>query len=190
MEQQLVSTTRGQAAALPATRTFGLGVVVAVAYFIAARLSLSLLTEPDGVATFWPAAGIASGALIALGPRRRLAVAIAVRAATLAANLLADRTLPGAVLFAICNAGEAIVIGGILHHYFGSPFRLDSTRSVVALFLAAALGTAMSGVGGTAANALFHNSGTPLLTTWQNWFAADALGVVTIAPVIIGLVHL
>jgi len=30
-------------------------VVVAVAYFLSARLSLVLLEEPDGVAVFWPA---------------------------------------------------------------------------------------------------------------------------------------
>ena len=33
------------------------GIAVAGAYFLAARLSLALLTKPDGVAVFWPAAG-------------------------------------------------------------------------------------------------------------------------------------
>ena len=46
----------------------GLAAGVAVAYFFAAQLSLGLLTKPDGVAVFWPAAGISSGVLIALGP--------------------------------------------------------------------------------------------------------------------------
>ena len=40
---------------------------VALAYFFAARLSLALLEPVDGVAVFWPAAGVASGILIALG---------------------------------------------------------------------------------------------------------------------------
>src|SRR2546421_12583212 len=40
---------------------------VGFAYFLAARLSLYLLREPDGVAVFWPANGVAAGALIALG---------------------------------------------------------------------------------------------------------------------------
>ncbi|MFZ1106263.1 MAG: hypothetical protein WAN86_25945, partial [Hyphomicrobiaceae bacterium] len=52
--------------------------VVGMAYFLAARLSMALLTMPDGVAAFWPAAGIAAGAMIALGPAGRLPVAIAV----------------------------------------------------------------------------------------------------------------
>ena len=48
-----------------------LSVGVALAYFVAARLSLALLEPVDGVAVFWPAAGVASGILIALGPAAR-----------------------------------------------------------------------------------------------------------------------
>ena len=40
-------------------------VAVALAYFVAARLSLLLLAAD--VAVFWPAAGISAGTLIALG---------------------------------------------------------------------------------------------------------------------------
>src|SRR2546422_8445736 len=41
-----------------------LAVGIGSVYILAARLSLSLLT-PDGVAVFWPAAGVAAGAPIA-----------------------------------------------------------------------------------------------------------------------------
>ena len=44
-----------------------LAVAVFVAYFLAARLGLSLQTQPDGVAVFWPAAGLAAGILIGFG---------------------------------------------------------------------------------------------------------------------------
>ena len=39
-----------------------LAVAVAISYFLAARLSLALLTKPDGVAVFWPAAGVSARA--------------------------------------------------------------------------------------------------------------------------------
>src|SRR5689334_15428702 len=86
----------------------GLCLAVAITYFFAARLSLDLLTKPDGVAAFWPAAGIASGTLIALGPSARLPVAVGVTLATVVANALADRNIAGSLVFASCNAGEAI----------------------------------------------------------------------------------
>src|SRR5262245_17147322 len=88
----------------------GLVVTVAIAYVAAARLSLALVTMPDGVAAFWPAAGIAAGAMIALGPAARLPVAIGVVAATILANVTGDRHLPAAVVFAVCNAGESLLI--------------------------------------------------------------------------------
>src|SRR4029453_1595369 len=49
---------------------------------------LRLFARPENVAVFWPAAGVASGILIALGPRRRFSMAAAVFVATAIANLL------------------------------------------------------------------------------------------------------
>src|SRR3977135_3223371 len=74
-----------------------LTIAVGIAYFLAARLSLALLTQPDGVAVFWHAAGVAAGVLFALGPSARLPVAAGAIAATIVANLLGDRTLWSAV---------------------------------------------------------------------------------------------
>ena len=51
--------------------SIALTVVVGIVYFLAARLSLALLTKPEGVAVFWPAAGVSAGVLIALGSRAR-----------------------------------------------------------------------------------------------------------------------
>ena len=98
---------------------------VGIVYFLAARFSLSLLTKPDGVAVFWPASGVAAGALIALGPRAKWPVAIGAAAATIAANLLGDRSFAGAVTFALCNAGEAMLAAGLIERQFGSGFALD-----------------------------------------------------------------
>src|SRR5690349_13679619 len=101
------------------TRSIGLAAAVGIVYFLAARLSLLLLTKPDGVAVFWPASGIAAGVLIALGPRARLPVAAGAIVATIIANLMGDRTLSGAAVFALCNAGEALLMGSLIDRYFG-----------------------------------------------------------------------
>jgi integral membrane sensor domain MASE1 len=85
-----------------------LAVVIGSVYILSAKLSLSLLT-PDGVAVFWPAAGVAAGALIAFGPRARWAVVAGTMAATIVANLLGDRNLLSSIVFALCNAAEALL---------------------------------------------------------------------------------
>ena len=164
-----------------------LAVVVCGLYMLSAKLSLSLLT-PDGVAVFWPAAGISAGALIAFGPQARWPVVAGTMVATVLANLLGDRNLSSSLVFALCNAGEALLAAGLIQYYFGSPFSLDQLRHVLGLLGAAIVATAVSGVGGALGFAFFHGAEATIFDTWQNWFASDALGIVTIAPLVIGLV--
>src|SRR5258706_13072713 len=100
-----------------------LAVVIGSVYILSARLSLSLLTS-DGVAVFWPAAGVAAGALIAFGPRARWAVVAGTMAATIVANLLGDRNLLSSIVFALCNAGEAPLSAGLIERFSSSPFNV------------------------------------------------------------------
>jgi PAS domain S-box-containing protein len=168
-------------------RLFGLAVVVGIAYFLAARLSLLLLTKPEGVAVFWPAAGVSAGTLIALGRAARWPVAAGTMVATIVANLMGDRNIWSATAFALCNAGEAILAAGLIQHYFGSNFNLDRLRHVLGLLGAATIATAASGVGGTLAYIFLQSPTAPILTTWYHWFASDGLGIITVAPLVIGL---
>jgi signal transduction histidine kinase len=150
-----------------------LAVEIGVVYFLAARLSLALLTKPEGVAVFWPAAGISAGALIALGPRARWPVIVGTTAATIVANLLGDRNLWGAVFFALCNAGEAVLAAWLIGRFFGAAFTLRKLGDVMGLVAAAIVATALSGVGGAIAFRLFHSSA--------------GLGIIAVAPLLIEL---
>src|SRR5262245_35631032 len=175
--------------------SIGLTVAIGVAYFLAARLSLFLQTQPDGVAVFWPAAGVSSGILIALGRDVRWplavvrwSVAVGVIAATIAANLTSDRTIWAYSAFALCNAGEALLVAWLITRYVGRDFSLARMRHVTAFLGAAIVGTAISGVGGTLAYKLLHSPDVPALITWRHWFASDAMGIITVAPLMIWLV--
>jgi PAS domain S-box-containing protein len=167
-----------------------LTVAVALAYFLTARLSLALLEPIDGVAVFWPAAGVASGILIALGSAARWPVVVGVVAATIAANLLGDRNIWNAVFSAVANAGEAVIVAGLIHRFCGSPFELNELRRVLALFAATVVGTSLSGIAGTVGFVLFQGSAASALVTWLHWFSSDALGTIAVAPLAIGLAAL
>lgn len=167
--------------------SIGLAVAVGVAYFLAARLSLFLLTKPDGVAVFWPAAGVSSGILIALGRDVRWPVALGTMAATIAANLTGDRHVWSSFVFALCNAGEALLAAWLIERYFGADFSLGRLRHVLGLLVAAMVATAVSGVGGAAAYKLLHSPHAPFLLSYVHWFASDAIGIVTVAPLVIGI---
>ena len=167
--------------------SIGLAAAVGLAYFLAAQLSLRLLILPAGVAVFWPAAGISSGALIALGPRARWPVAAGAIAATIVANLMGDRNIWASIAFALCNAAEALITAGLIQHYFGTIFSLGRLPHFLGLLAAAVVGTFISGIGGAVAFKLFHSPAVPMLTTWWQWFASDGLGIVAVAPLLIGL---
>jgi signal transduction histidine kinase/CheY-like chemotaxis protein len=167
-------------------RALGLAVGVGIAYFLAARLSLELLTKPDGVAVFWPAAGVAAGVLIGMGRSARLPVVAGVIGATVAANMLGDRNIWSAIVFALCNAGEALLVATLIDRFFGLPFGLERLHHVIGLIAAALAATAISGIGGTLGYVFFHTTAPPL-TIWQHWFASDAIGVIAVAPLLLEL---
>ncbi len=167
-----------------------LAVAVALAFFVAARLSLALLGPTDGVAVFWPAAGVASGILIALGPAARWPVVLGVVAATIAANLLGDRNIWSSVFFAVANAGDTVIIAGLIHRFCGSPLQLNELRRVLALFAATVAGASLSGIAGTVGFVLFHGSTASPPVIWFHWFSSDAIGNITVAPLAIGLASL
>ena len=160
---------------------------VGVAYFLAARLSI-LLTTQSGVAEFWPAAGVASGTLIALGRTARWPVVIGVIAANIPANLAGDRGVLSSTIFSLSNAGEALLVAWLIERYVGPDFSLGRLRHVLGLAAAAILGTAVSGVGGTLGYKLAYNPSDPAMAVWQQWVASDAIGIIAVAPLVIGLV--
>ena len=161
-----------------------------MAYFATARLSLALLEPIDGVAVFWPAAGVASGILIALGSAARWPVVLGVMVATIVANLLGDRDIWSSLFFAAANAGEAVIIAGLIHRVCGSPFELNELRRVLALFAATAVGTSLSGIAGTLGFVLFHGSAASPPVIWFHWYSSDAIGTIAVAPLAIGLASL
>jgi PAS domain S-box-containing protein len=186
LSQEVHRRTRADTT-LPWIGAIGLAIAVGIAYFVAAHLSLALLAKPDGVAVFWPAAGVSSGVLIALGREARLPVTSGVMVATIIANLMGDRNVWSATAFAFCNAGEALLTAWLIERYFGSSFGLDRLRHILGLLAAAVVATAASAIGGTVAFELFHSPTAPIWTIWQHWFASDAVGIITVAPLVIGL---
>ena len=183
-----VATTR----CISSERTFAawppwaLTIAVTIVDFLAARLSLALLDKADGVAVFWPAAGVATGFLVAFGPIVRWPVVIGVVAATFAANLLGDRNVASTTFFAVANVGAP-------HRrraHPASPWRAVRTnelRRSLDLFGATIVAALATGVVGTFGFMFFHASTSSALTIWRHWVVSESLGTITVAPLVIGL---
>jgi signal transduction histidine kinase len=78
-----------------------------------------------------------------------------------------------------------VLVAWLVERHFGSDFKLSKLRNVFGLAAAAVMATAISGIGGAITFRLFHSTTTPVMTTWQHWFASDGLGIITVAPLLI-----
>jgi signal transduction histidine kinase len=107
--------------------------------------------------------------------------------ATVATHLIIKDPLWAGVALGLCNGAEALIIAGLIHHYFGTGFNLVRLRYVFGLLAATVAATIVSGIGGAVTYRLMRGPSAPMFNTWQHWFASDAIGIIAVAPLVIGL---
>jgi PAS domain S-box-containing protein len=166
--------------------SFGATAGIGLAYFMAARLGLALRANPEGVAFFWPAAGVAVGALITLGPSAWLPGSVAIGIASAASNLSMGRSTWLVLTFALVNVAQALFTVWLIERWFGRAIKLEDVRQVLGFVVASAVGAAIVAVGAAGPVALFEAAGSPL-PVLRLLFVGCLMGVVTVAPVLIGL---
>jgi len=127
--------------------SFGATAGIGLAYFMAARLGLALRANPEGVAFFWPAAGVAVGALITLGPSAWLPGSVAIGIASAASNLSMGRSTWLVLTFALVNVAQALFTVWLIERWFGRAIKLEDVRQVLGFVVASAVGAAIVAVG-------------------------------------------
>jgi PAS domain S-box-containing protein len=162
-----------------------LAIAIGIAFFLTARLGLALRVQV-GVVIFWPAAGIAVGALIALGPKARLPVVAAVIISMTACILMAGRSPWLAIALGLATAGEALLTAWLIERWFNGIFKLEDVPQVLGFLLACAVSAAI-GTTGAAIVIRFVEPTTFPPDVWWLWFASCSLGIITVAPLLIGL---
>jgi PAS domain S-box-containing protein len=182
---------QGEFPAAEHTRRSWIGLVtftiaLGAAYFLVAHLSL-LLVAKVGAVIVWPAAGISAGALIGLGRDARWPVAVATGTATIVAALMSGRPAWISIIFSLCTVGEALLISWLIEHNFGRFFNLGRFRHVLGFLAAVVVGAGVTAGGATLAK-LIDNSNQPIWITWEQWFFGDLVGLIAVAPFLIGLI--
>ncbi|MDO9711531.1 PAS domain-containing protein [Paracraurococcus lichenis] len=157
-----------------------------LAYLLAALLGHALTLRPVAVASVWPAAGLYLAALLLAPPRRWPPLIGAAAAANLAADVLVMGRPPLLVLgFVLANALEVLAGAALLRLLLRGrrPQPGLRLRDTVALGAAALAAPAVGGaVGAAAANAL---AGAPFAAVWPVWWAADVVGNLVVAPLLL-----
>ena len=119
-------------------------IVSGLTYFAGARLGLSLLAQPEGVAVFWPASGLAAGAILPLNKPRRWMVASGIFIGTIAANLMTGRNPALSSAFGLCNVAEVLIFVAILQRSSPRQFSFENLRAGSWFIAAAAIAPAVS----------------------------------------------
>lgn len=159
---------------------------VMAVYFATAMASMSLTAAPENVVAVWPAAGIAVGALLMLGPRARWPVGFAVFAANVVAGLYQGKPNASVLTFAAANTLECLLIARLTERFAGAPFNINNFRRVLIFLCAALLGSAIAAVPAAVMVTLAGTTASPFIDVWSLWFRSDFIGIITVAPVFVG----
>lgn len=153
--------------------------LVAIVYWVAARLSLMLALVHGQVTPVWPPTGIALVAILIFGRQ----VWPAVFAGALAVNLPIGPTPLGALVIAAGNTLAPLVAAELLR-LAGFRLALDRLRDAAAIIgLAALLSMSISATVGSSVLVLTHAvSSNDFWSTWAVWWTGDAMGVLLVAP--------
>jgi signal transduction histidine kinase len=95
------------------------------------------------------------------------------------------RGFVNASVFVLGNTAEPFIVTELIWGYIGPDFRLDRLRHVIALVAAALAGCAVMAAGW--AVVLRYSAALPVLTTWRDLVINDSIGVVLVAPFVIGV---
>lgn len=158
--------------------------VLSLAYFITAKVGLSITVVGVTVTLFWPPSGISLAALLLFG--RYLWPGVFVGA--FFANLGAGLPLTTEIGIALGNTAAALLGATLLSRKAGFNHHLESVKDVLRLLIFGALiSTVLS-----AANGAFWLELLDEKIEWQEysqifvyWWMGDALGVVLFAPAVI-----
>jgi len=180
------SLRRGSAAiaSLPLPRT-GREVVqtlsIAFAYFVVARLSLSLAIPPGYATAVWPAAGIALASVLIGGSR----VWPGIWVGAAASNLLVQGSPLIAAIVATGNSLEAVVAAALAQRYADGG-RLEHGEPVVRFVGLCGLSAGVAaGIGVTALGLLGSLPSDAFLSNLWTWWQGDASAMIIVTPLIL-----
>jgi serine phosphatase RsbU (regulator of sigma subunit) len=165
-------------------RHLGALALVAAAYYIGARVGLTLSLVERNVTPLWPPTGIAVAAFLLFG--RSLWPGVA--AAAFAVNLPISE---GPLAAAVTAAGNTLapLVAAMLLASVGFRRQLDRRQDALSIVflgaLASMLISATIGAGTLVVSGAISSDN--LVSAWAVWWTGDAMGVLTVAPFLLSL---
>jgi PAS domain S-box-containing protein len=167
---------------VPTARPLAEAALLAVAYFLAARLALEMAIPPGYATPIWPGSGLALAALLLGGSRLWPGVWLG----SVAANLTIETSLVASVVIATGSSVQALVGAALVRRHIGVPYRFRRAEQVVKFVALAALVSTIAPTCGLLPLGLLHPmAGSELFRNWWTWWQGDASGIILATPLIL-----
>ncbi|WP_269583112.1 sensor histidine kinase [Roseibium sp. Sym1] len=154
--------------------------LVTVVFFALAVAGIILTRETGRVAWIWLPNAALLAIVLTAPPSRIIQLMIAAYAGNLAANLFVGDTLSNALVLSALNTLEVSICVLVLKRLCP---RIDLSRPIDLLIFALVTGgLATATVGSIASLYLQQTVGTEFWPVFINWYGADALGMLIVAP--------
>ena len=182
------SQSRALSARIPRVAIAAL--LVAVGYYVGARLGLALTLRPTPVSTMWPPNTILLAGLVLTPTRWWWALILAVLPAHLAIELNSGFPTSLVLAWYISNCGEALIGAGMLRALLKRPPRFDRLREV-GVYIAAVSFTAtfLSSFLDAAFVTLIDPAGHVYWSLWRTRFLANVMTSLVLGPAILTWSH-
>jgi signal transduction histidine kinase len=158
------------------------------AYLLAAVLGQELRIAHSDIAIWWPQSGLFLAVLLVHELRLWSRFAVTAFAAELLIYLwLYHVAISASLVISLVHTLQTLCCGYCVRRWCCPSFRLQSSRGVLGLTVAALLGPALSATLGTATLAV---SGAPALRgAWQQWWLGDTAAILLVAPLVLALLQ-
>lgn len=168
---------------LNARPLIGLNLFLAVVYFAAAELGLSLASLHTNVTPVWPPAGIAIASLLIFGAQLWPGIFIGA----LAANLLTDIPVASAIGIAIGNTLQALVAYWLLLRVVRWQRSLDSVGEVMSFVVGAAVMAPLvsASIGSLSLCLAGAAEWSRFTSMWLTWWMGDGFGALIVGSLLL-----
>ena len=157
-------------------------VLLAAAYFFAAKLALLVAIPPGYATAVWPPSGIALASVLLLG--NRIWPGIWLGASLV--NVTVQSSLVAATLMGAGNTLEALAGAALVRAFIGSPGAFRRGEDVIKFVAIAAASATIAATVAAAPLAFVHSLGLrELLWNWWTWWQGDTVGIIVVTPLIL-----
>ena len=154
---------------------------IGIAYFVLAKIGLTLASINSSTSAIWPATGFALASVLVWGYRAGPAVLVA----SFAANVTNVGSIYAATGIALGNTLEALVAAWLINVWCDGRETFATTTGVAKFALVCVSSTTLSATVGIASLIFSGDAPTAFAMTWMTWWLGDLAGALVIAPFVI-----